>query len=59
MRHYEVFISDEANGDMEAIYDYSVETFHAPITAAKQYNRIAEAVLTLEEMPERIRLMDS
>jgi plasmid stabilization system protein ParE len=59
MKHYEVLISDKANGDMEAIYDYIAETFHAPITAAKQYNRIADAILSLEEMPERIKLMDS
>ena len=25
----------------------------------KQYDRIAEAILSLEEMPERIKLMDS
>jgi plasmid stabilization system protein ParE len=59
MRHYEVLISDKANGDMESIYDYIAETFHAPITAAKQYNRITEAILSLEEMPERIKMMDS
>jgi plasmid stabilization system protein ParE len=59
MRHYEALISDNANGDMEAIYDYIVERFHAPITAAKQYNRIAEAILSLEKMPERIKVMDS
>ena len=59
MRHYEVLISDKANEDMEAIYDYIAETLHAPATAAKQYNRIADACLTLEEIPERIKLMNS
>jgi plasmid stabilization system protein ParE len=59
MKRYEVLISDNANADMEAIYKYISETLLAPVTAAKQYNRIADAILTLEEMPERIRVMDS
>ena len=37
----------------------SPKRFLLPITAAKQYDRIAEAILTLEKMPERRRLMFS
>ena len=59
MKHYEVIISDKANEDMEAIYRYIAEMLLEPTIAAKQYDRIAEAILTLEEMPERIRIMDS
>jgi plasmid stabilization system protein ParE len=59
MGHYEILISDRADGDIEAIYDYITETFHAPNTAAKQYNRISEVILSSEEMPERIKIMDS
>ena len=59
MKHYEVLISDKAYGDMEAIYAYIAETLLEPVAAAKQYDRIAEAILSLEEMPERIRIMDS
>jgi len=59
MKHYEVLISDKANDDMEAIYSYISETLFAPETAAKQYDRIADAILSLEEMPERIKIMDS
>ena len=59
MRRYEVLISDKANEDMEAIYKYIAETLLVPVTAAKQYNRIAEAILSLENMPERIKIMDS
>ena len=36
-----------------------VDTLLEPVIAAKQYNRIADAILTLEQMPERIKLMDS
>jgi len=55
MRHYEVFISDKAYEDMEAVYTYIAETLLEPVTAGKQYDRIAEAILSLEEMPGRIR----
>ena len=59
MKHYEVFVSDKANEDMEAIYKYIAETLLAPIAAVKQYDRIVDAILSLEEMPERIKLIDS
>ncbi|MCL1875519.1 MAG: type II toxin-antitoxin system RelE/ParE family toxin [Synergistaceae bacterium] len=59
MRHYEVLISDKADEDMEVIYKYIAETLLVPVTAAKQYDRIAEAILSLENMPERIKIMDS
>ena len=59
MKHYEVMISDKANEDMEEIYRYISEKLYEPALAAKQYDRIAEAIITLEEMPKRIRIMDS
>ena len=59
MKHYEVLISDKAYMDMDDIYDYIAGTLMEPAIAAKQYDRIADAILTLEEMPERVRLMDS
>ena len=59
MKHYEVLISDKANEDMESIYKYISETLLVPVIAAKQYDRIADAILSLEVMPERIKVMDS
>jgi len=59
MEQYEVLISDKANEDMDGIYTYIAETLLEPVTAANQYDRIADAILSLEIMPERIRLMDS
>ena len=59
MKHYEVQVSDKAIEDMDAIYDYIAGTLQEPVIATKQYNRIADAILSLEEMPERIRLMSS
>ena len=43
---------------MEALYRYIAETLLEPDTAAQQYDKIADAILSLEEMPERIRMLD-
>ena len=59
LKHYNINITDEAYNDMDGIYDYIADTLLEPATAAKQYDRIADAILSLEEMPERIRIMDS
>jgi len=59
MRRYEVLISDKAYEDMEAIFRYISETLLVPESAAKQYDRIVDAILSLEEIPERIKIMDS
>ena len=59
MKKYEVLISDKANDDLEDIYTYIAETLLSPETAASQYDRIAEAILSLEVMPKRIKLVDS
>ena len=59
MRIYEVLISDKASEEMDAIYTYIAEILLSPVAAANQYDRFAEAILSLETMPERIKLMDS
>jgi plasmid stabilization system protein ParE len=59
MEHYDVLISDKANEDMDDIYNYIAENLQEPVIAANQYNRIADAILTLEQMPDRIKLMNS
>ena len=56
MNVYEVLISEKANDDMEAIYTYIAEVLLAPVAAANQYDRIAEAILSLDVMPNRINL---
>ncbi|MDD7020533.1 MAG: type II toxin-antitoxin system RelE/ParE family toxin [Hornefia butyriciproducens] len=58
MTHYKTHITDEALNDMESIYEYIAEELLAPDTAMGQYNRIADAIETLDQMPERIRLME-
>ncbi len=44
---------------MEAIYKYIAEKLLAPDAAAKQYDRISDAILSLEEMPTRIKVIES
>ena len=48
-----VEITQTALGDMEGIYDYIADVLLAPENAMGQYNRIADAILTLESNPER------
>lgn len=53
MMKYEVKITDEALEDMEKIYEYIANELLAPESAMGQYNRIAEAILTLDSFPEK------
>ena len=50
---YVVEITDAASKDMDEIYDYIRFTFKAPDSAAAQYDRIANEILSLGEMPLR------
>lgn len=59
MDKYAVEITDAALADMNAIYDYIAYTLLAPENAMGQYNRIAEAILSLEHFPEKFAVFDS
>lgn len=59
MKQYTVEITDRALKDMEEIYAYIADQLQAPENAIRQYNRIADAVLSLNEFPERIHVMES
>lgn len=48
MTHYKTHITDEALNAMESIYEYIAEELLAPDTAMGQYNRIADAIETLD-----------
>lgn len=56
---YNVKITDKALADMEAIYQYISEELKSPASAIRQYNRIADGILSLDMFPERIRIMES
>ena len=59
MREYPVKITEKALRDMDGIYEYIAFNLQSPENAMGQYNRIAEAILTLESYPERYPIFDS
>ncbi|HIT89492.1 MAG TPA: type II toxin-antitoxin system RelE/ParE family toxin [Candidatus Merdenecus merdavium] len=59
MKQYIVDITEEALKDMDMLYDYIAVKLKAPENATRQYDRIASAILSLNELPERYRVMDS
>lgn len=54
MKHYEVQITNKALSDLEEIYHYIAEQLQAPEAAMEQYNRIADAIETLDMYPHRV-----
>ena len=58
MDRYIVNITDEALADMEALYEYIAKKLLAPENAMGQYNRIADAILTLDTYPDRFGLFE-
>ncbi|MCD8095171.1 MAG: type II toxin-antitoxin system RelE/ParE family toxin [Ruminococcus sp.] len=55
---YEVTVTDKALNDMESIYYYISENLSSPISGMNQYNRIAQAIESLDVFPERTKLVD-
>lgn len=53
MEKWTVEITQTALDDMEGIYDYIANVLLAAENAMGQYDRIADAILTLESNPER------
>ena len=59
MKQYKVEITKEALQDMEDIYNYIALELLSTENAMRQYNRIADEILTLDTFPQRYRIMDS
>ena len=59
MKKYVVEITDEALADMEQIYDYIASVLQVPENAIREYNRIADAIVTLDVLAERVPVMRS
>lgn len=57
MERYKVEITDQALSDLEDIYRYIAEKLSAPDTALQLYDRLMEAVLSLERFPARAALV--
>lgn len=59
MKEYRIKITRRALADMNMIYDYIAKSLQAPDTAARQYDRIADGIMSLSIFPERCKLFDS
>ena len=59
MKQYDVKISHAALSDMEQIYSYIADRLLETDTAMGQYNRIAEAIQSLNILPERCALVET
>jgi len=57
MKKYSLVIAEAAEADLNRIADYIFYELKEPATALKQMERIKEAMLALEEMPERQTLV--
>jgi plasmid stabilization system protein ParE len=53
MEQYEVLITEDAYADLEQLYNHIAYKIMAPENAAGQFNRIADAILTLGTFPAR------
>ena len=53
MKEYTVYITDEAYEDMENIYNHIAYVLRSPENAMNQYDRIADEILKLNELPYR------
>lgn len=58
MEKYIVNITDDALADMEDLYQYIAIKLQAPENAKQQYNRLADAILTLDTFPKRYALFE-
>ena len=58
MKQYAVKVTDEALEDMRALRDYIKNELLSPGNAERQYQRIAEKILTLSTFPEKYALVD-
>lgn len=59
MKRYTVQITNEALADMEQLYYHIAYVLQAPDAAMAQYDRIADAILTLDTLAERVHVMEA
>jgi toxin ParE1/3/4 len=55
---YNVVFTEQADTDLNDIYEYIAFTLLEPETATKQLQRIENAILSLDEKPKRFRLFE-
>lgn len=55
---YKIVLTKQADADLRGIYEYIAFTLVEPEAAAKQLERIKEAIRGLDEMPGRFRVYE-
>ena len=55
---WKVNYTEDAEQDLQSIFDYISDVLLEPVTAANQTNRIMDAANSLDHMPLRYRLYD-
>jgi toxin ParE1/3/4 len=55
---WKVNYTEDAEQDLQSIFDYISDVLLEPVTAANQTNRIMDAADSLDHMPLRYRLYD-
>ena len=59
MKSYKVRVTDEAFADLNEIYEYIDQELLNPSAAIRIYNALLDGMRSLENMPDRIKLMNS
>ena len=59
MNQYRVRISDKASRKLRAIYDYIANDLQMPPYAQAQMDRLEDAIMKLDILPERCKVMDA
>ena len=52
---FDVQVSEQADKDLRGIFEYIAFELQAPVNAAKQLDRLEEAISRLDHMPEKFR----
>jgi plasmid stabilization system protein ParE len=52
---FEIEISAQADNDLRNIYEYIAYELQSPENAKGQLDRLEKSILSLEQMPERVR----
>ena len=58
MKQYRVRLSDRASGKLQGIYDYIAYELQAPPYAQAQISRLEDAIMKLDILPERCKIME-
>ena len=56
MDRYDIRVSEQAASDLESVYNYIAYYLYSPGVARRQYDRIADAISSLDVFPKRFPL---